>query len=189
MRAPRCCAPLPTDDVSRVFGVIARCLAASTVALLVALSHPQAQEAVPKPIVQGWADDRLLPALEGCPALPACLAVLDTFVSPQDRGQGSGVGRAIADNLRRFGEPAKQELLHRAADAHPGWRNLAGDILSYWGGWSSSDVPAIRVALQLRHGGWMARPLAEIKTPEAIQALVEDLAFIGAASQTGWASR
>jgi HEAT repeat protein len=33
----------------------------------------------------------------------------------------------------------------------------------------------------------MARPLAEIKTPEAIQALVEDLAVIGSQSQTGWA--
>jgi HEAT repeat protein len=172
-----------------IFGVIARCLAAAAVALLVALSHPQAQEAAPKPkpSVQGWADDRLLPALEGCPALPACLAILDAFVSPQDRGQQSGVGRAITDNLRRFGEPAKQELLRRAAGAHPGWRNLAGDILSYWGDWSPSDLPAMQAALRLQHGGWIARPLAEIKTPEAIQALVEDLAIIGAASQTGWA--
>jgi HEAT repeat protein len=48
-------------------------------------------------------------------------------------------------------------------------------------------VPAIRAALRLQHGGWIAWPLAEIRTPEAIEALVEDLAIIGSASQTGGA--
>ena len=170
-----------------LLGVAIRCFAAAVVALLAALSHAQAQEVVRAPRVDGWADHKLVVELEGCPALPACLAILDAVVSPRDLGRQSGVGRAIADNLRRFGEPAKQELLGRTVGAHPGWRNLAGDILSHWGGWSPSDVPAIRAALQLQHGGWMARPLAEIGTPEAIQALVEDLAVIGSLSQTGWA--
>jgi hypothetical protein len=44
----------------------------------------------------------------------------------------------MADSLRRFGEPAKQELLRRATGAHPGWRNIAGAILMYWRDWSPS---------------------------------------------------
>jgi HEAT repeat protein len=48
-------------------------------------------------------------------------------------------------------------------------------------------VPAIRAALRLEHGGWIARPLGRIKTSEAIEALVEDLAVAGSMSQTGWA--
>jgi HEAT repeat protein len=170
-----------------ILGVAVRCLPAVAVALLTALSHAKAQEAVRDPTERTRAEHNIVLELEGCPALPACLVVLDAFVSPRDDGRGSSAARAIAHKLLRFGEPAKQELLRRAAGAHPGWRNLAGDILQYWEAWSPSDVPAIRAALQLRHGGWIARPLAAIKTPEAIQALVEDLPFIGAESQTGWA--
>src|SRR5262245_59067570 len=100
-----------------ILGVALRCLAAVAVALLTVSSfYGQSQEVVrDHPIVHGWADHKLVPALEGCPALPTCLSILDTFVSPRNRGQLSGVGREIADNLRRFGEPAKQELLRRAA--------------------------------------------------------------------------
>jgi hypothetical protein len=125
--------------------------------------------------------------LDRCRDLPACLAVLDDFVASLSPGQASDEGPTIAGSLKRFGETAKQELLRRAASADPGWRNLVGDVLSYWGGWSSSDVPALRAALRLQHGGWIARPLAEIRTPEAIEALVEDLAVAGAVNQTGWA--
>jgi hypothetical protein len=116
-----------------------------------------------------------------------CLAMLDAVVAPVDDGGLNEAARKISTNLQRFGEPAKQELLRRAAGAHPGWCNLAGGILQFWGSWSPSDVAAIRAALQLQHGGWIARSLVAIKTPEAIQALVEDLAFAGAATQTGFA--
>jgi hypothetical protein len=171
-----------------ISSVTARRIAAAAIALLTVLSHAQAQEAVRAPRTDGWADHDLVADLEGCPALPACLAILESRFPLRNTGQQSGVGKEIAHNLRRFGEPAKHELLRRASGAHPGWRNLAGDILSKWGGWSPTDVPAIRAALQAQRGGWMARPLAEIKTPEAIQALVEDLALLGnAANQTGWA--
>jgi hypothetical protein len=133
------------------------------------------------------AAQKLVLELKECSDLPACLTSLDAFVPSLSRGQASGLGDTIAHSLRRFGEVAKQELLRRAASPDPGWPNLAGDILSYWGGWSPSDVPALRAALRFQHGGWIARPLAGIRTPEAIEALVEDLAVIGAESQTGWA--
>jgi len=169
-----------------IFGGTARYFAAAAIALLTALAQAQAQaqREAPDGLVP---EPRLMLELEGCPTLPACLSILDAVVPARDCGCTKGAGKAIADKLRRFGEPAKQDLLRRAAGTHPGWRNLAGDILSYWRAWFPSDVPALRAALQLHHGGWIARPLAEIKTAEAIQALVEDLAAIGAASQTGWA--
>ena len=165
-----------------------RCFAAAIVALLAALSLARAQDVSRDPNPRERAGQRLVLELEGCPDLPACLAILDAFLPSLQRGQSSGVGTSIASSLRRFGEPAKQELLRRAAGALAGWRNLAGDILAYWGGWLPSDVPAIRASLQLDHGGWMARPLAEIATPEAIEALIEDLAALrDAQNQTGWA--
>lgn len=80
----------------------------------------------------------------------------------------------------------KQELLKRATGSHPGWRNVAGAILGEWHSFSSSDVPPLREALRESPGGWVARSLGEIGTPEAIQALVEDLPN-GSESQTGFA--
>ena len=162
-----------------------RLFPAATVVLLTV--GALAQDPVQDFAARARAEQRLALEMEGCPAVLACLAMLDAVVSPQDDGRLNGAASTISNNLRRFGEPAKQELLRRAAGAHPGWGNLAGGILQYWGIWSPSDVPAIRAALRLHHGGWIARPLAAIKTPEAIQALVEDLAFAGAASQTGFA--
>jgi len=58
-----------------LLGVAIRCFAAAVVALLAALSHAQAQEVVRAPRVDGWADHKLVVELEGCPALPACLAI------------------------------------------------------------------------------------------------------------------
>jgi hypothetical protein len=124
--------------------------------------------------------------LNGCQALPECLMLLDKTVFPR-YAQLLHDEREIANNLRRFGGAAKQELLRRAAGEDPAWRNLAGAVLIYWGGWSPSDVPALRSALQAQRGGWVARPLGEIASPDAIQALVDDLAVSGAANQTGWA--
>jgi hypothetical protein len=162
-----------------------RCFFAAAVALLTVLAPTRdlAQDFV----ARARAEHKLALEMEGCPAVPACLAMLDAVVAPVDDGGLNEAARKISTNLQRFGEPAKQELLRRAAGAHPGWRNLAGGILQFWGSWSPSDVAAIRAALQLQHGGWIARSLVAIKTPEAIQALVEDLAFAGAATQTGFA--
>ena len=88
--------------------------------------------------------------------------------------------------LKQFGEPAKHELLRRAAGNDCGWRHLARAILWGWGPWMPSDVPELRLALLKDPGGWLARPLREIGTPEAIQALVEDLPK-GSENQTDFA--
>src|ERR1039458_7916486 len=125
--------------------------------------------------------------LDTCPTLSACLALLDKAVPSRDDGEGSN-GDVLARDLRRFGEPAKQELLRRAIGSHPGWRNVAGAILADWGGWKGEDVPALRAALRLDHGGWVARPLGQIGTPDAIRALVMDLSTASdIESQTGFA--
>jgi HEAT repeat protein len=171
---------------ARIWRAAARCIAAAVV-LLTALSPVPAQDMARGDGPFERAVRELVLDLDGCQELPACLGVLDGFVPSLSFAQSSGVGKTLAYSLKRFGETAKQELLQRAASADPGWRNLAGDILSYWGGWSPSDVPAIRAALRLQRGGWIARPLAEIRTPEAIETLVEDLAAAGAMNQTGWA--
>jgi HEAT repeat protein len=125
--------------------------------------------------------------LDTCPTLSACLALLDKAVPSQDDGEGSN-GDVLARDLRRFGEPAKQELFRRAIGSHPGWRNVAGAILAEWGSWTGEDVPALRAALKLDHGGWVARPLGQIGTPDAIGALVEDLSTeADIENQTGFA--
>lgn len=123
--------------------------------------------------------------LDNCPSLQACLKILDRVVPAYDDGEGSN-GDVLANKLRRFGDPAKHELLKRATGDHPGWRNVAGAILSEWRSWTPSDVPELREALRKDPGGWVARPLGEIGTPDAIQALVDDLPN-GSESQTGFA--
>ncbi|MBO0765724.1 MAG: hypothetical protein J2P50_14205 [Hyphomicrobiaceae bacterium] len=87
---------------------------------------------------------KLLLEVEECPNWPVCLALLDAYLPSLKPHQSSGVGQPIANLLQRFGDPARQELLRRAAGADAGWRNLAGEILAYWGSWSPADVPAIR---------------------------------------------
>ena len=171
---------------ARIWRAAARCFAAA-IALLTALSLVSAQDMAQRRSPFEGPRQKLVLELSRCRDLPMCLAVLDDFVPSLSSGAESGVGPTIADRLKRFGDTAKRELLRRATSADPGWPNLAGDILSYWGGWSPSNVPALRAALRLQHGGWIARPLAEIRTTEAIEALVEDLAVAGAMNQTGWA--
>jgi HEAT repeat protein len=115
------------------------------------------------------------------------LAILDKAVPLQDDGEGSS-GDVLARYLRRFGEPAKQELLRRAIGSHPGWRNVAGAILADWGSWTSEEVPALQAALGMDHGGWVAMPLGQIGTPDDIRALDEDLSTSAdIESQTGFA--
>jgi HEAT repeat protein len=125
--------------------------------------------------------------LDTCALLSACLTLLDRVVPAQDDGEGSN-SAILARDLRRFGEPAKQELLRRAVGNHAGWRNVAGAILADWGTWTVDDVPALRAALVMDHAGWVARPLSQIGSATAIHALVEDLSQGNdVANQTGFA--
>lgn len=125
------------------------------------------------------------PRLDHCATLGDCLRLLDRVVPATDNGEGSN-SEILAHDLERFGEPAKQELLKRAAGPHPGWRNVAGSILWSWSSWNPADVPALRDALRKQPGGWVAKPLGEIGTPEAIKALAEDLSIASdSENQTG----
>jgi len=127
------------------------------------------------------------PGLDHCPTLGECLRLLDSVVPAMDNGEGSN-SEILARDLERFGEPAKQELLKRASGQQPGWRNVAGAILWSWDSWSPADVPALRDALRKDPGGWVAKPLGEIGTPDAIKALVEDLSIASdSENQTGLA--
>jgi hypothetical protein len=123
--------------------------------------------------------------LNDCPSLEACLQLIDQVVPARDDGEGSNA-TVLANKLRRFGDSAKHELLKRATGHQPGWRNVAGAILSEWHSWTPSDVSELHEALRKQPGGWVARPLGEIATPEAIQALVEDLPK-GGENQTDFA--
>jgi HEAT repeat protein len=127
------------------------------------------------------------PGFDRCPALGECLQLLNSVVPAIDDGEGSN-SEVLARDLERFGEPAKQELLKRAAGSNPGWRNVAGAILWSWDSWSPADVPALSEALRKDSGGWVAKPLGEIGTPDAIRTLVEDLAIASdSENQTGFA--
>lgn len=123
--------------------------------------------------------------LDDCPSLEACFRLLDRAISATDDGEGSNAD-VLANKLRRFGDTAKRELLKRATGDHPGWRNVAGAILSEWHSWTPSNVPELHEALRKDPGGWVARSLGEIATPQAIQALVEDLPK-GSQNQTDFA--
>jgi len=120
-----------------------------------------------------------------CSSLTECLKLLDGVASTAGPGMGPEE-EEIRQVLRQFGEPAKHELLRRAAGTDRGWRDLAGAILWGWDSWTPSDVPELRSALLKDPGGWLARPLGEIGTPEAIRALVEDLPK-GSENQTDFA--
>jgi HEAT repeat protein len=122
--------------------------------------------------------------MANCPSLQACMTLLNTAVPATDDGEGSNA-EILARDLGRFGDAAKQELLNRAVGPQPDWRNVAGAILGEWPSWSPSDVPKLRDALRKDPGGWVARPLGRIATPEAVHALVEDLPN-GSESQTGF---
>ncbi|NEX93871.1 HEAT repeat domain-containing protein [Caulobacter sp. 17J65-9] len=114
-------------------------------------------------------------AVRGCPDLTACLAALDRVAPAEDTGVWAKETEELAQILAKLGHPAKAALLARATGDRPGLRNLAGSILSEWPEFTPADVPALAEALRLDRGGWVARPLGRIGTPEAIQALVADL--------------
>jgi HEAT repeat protein len=123
--------------------------------------------------------------LHSCSSLAECLKLLDAVAFTAGPGMGPEE-EDIRGILKQFGEPAKHELLRRAVGNKIGWRHLAGAILWGWGAWTPSDVPELRSALLKDPGGWLARPLGEIGTPEAIRALVEDLPK-GSDNQTDFA--
>jgi len=134
-----------------------------------------------------WPSDAVqIPAgMHSCASLAECLKILDEVASAAGPGMGPEE-EEIRGLLKQFGEPAKHELLRRAAGNNIGWRHLAGAILWGWGSWTPSDVPELRSALLKDPGGWLARPLGEIGSPEAIRALVEDLTK-GSENQTDFA--
>jgi hypothetical protein len=127
----------------------------------------------------------LPPSFNACPSLDVCLRSLDSTASTADGSIGPDE-EAFARKLSTFGEPAKHELLRRAAGSDVKWRNLSGAILAKWKTWSPSDVPELRAALRMDPGGWMAGPLGTIGTPAAIEALVEDFPK-GSENQTDFA--
>lgn len=122
-----------------------------------------------------------------CKALDECLKALDATATRRADGSGWDGDAKFAARLEQFGQPAKRELLKRAVSENPGWRNLAGAILMNWQSLEPADVPALIEALQKEPGGWVARPLGRIGTPEAIAALADDVRQHGAANQSGWA--
>lgn len=128
---------------------------------------------------------QLPPGMHSCPSLDACLKLLNGVASTADGGIGPNE-EAARGILQRFGDPAKRELLRRAAGNDAGWRNFAGAILADGWSWGPSDIPELRSALLKDPGGWSAGPLGEIGNPEAIRALVEDLPK-GSDNQTDFA--
>ena len=147
---------------------------ASTLAFLILCAMPRGTHAFSLPAT-----------FNACRNLESCLNALDPKAKTSD-GSTSPDEEAIAARLSTFGEPAKIELLKRAAGDNMGWRNLSQAILYSWKAWSPSDVPGLQAALRRDPGGWMAKPLASIATPAAIAALVEDLPK-GSENQTDFA--
>ncbi len=113
--------------------------------------------------------------MSGCPTLQECMSILEMIAPSKYQGVMYGDEREIAINLLRFGEAAKQELLKRARAHRSGVQNLASVILKEWKNWSPSDIPALSEVLRKHNNGWLAGPLGEIGTHEAITVLVEDL--------------
>jgi len=130
-----------------------------------------------------------LPAgFANCETLQTCIHALDLIAPSRESGAGSpSLDRQLAIRLEAFGEPAKREVLKRAAGTDKGWRRLAGWLLMYWQSFNDSDVPALIAALQAEPGGGAARALGRIGTTAAVDALAEDVRLHGAENQSGWA--
>jgi HEAT repeat protein len=113
--------------------------------------------------------------IDNCPSLDECLRIIGTSEQAGGSSVDDDLLKGLAKRLHRFGDPAKRELLKRAAGDDGGWQYLAREILMYWGEWEPTDIPALRAALRRSPNSSIARPLGEIGTQEAIQVLVEDL--------------
>jgi HEAT repeat protein len=123
--------------------------------------------------------------MAGCPTLDDCLSVLDQRKKTPLGGIGPG-DREIAIYMQRFGEPAKQAMLARLNGDDRGWSNLAEIVLAEWPSLEPQDVPQLAAALARHPGGWVARALGKIPTPEAIKVLVEDIKKNGTSNQSGF---
>ena len=123
--------------------------------------------------------------MRGCKTLAACLRILDRY-EKSDAGIGP-VDEGITAYMRRFGVPAKEAMLVKANGHDEGWKNLAGYFLSEWPAFEAKDVPQLVSALEKDPGGWVARSLAKIPTPQAIDALVKDITKNGTRNQSGFA--
>lgn len=125
------------------------------------------------------------PGFEECRTLEECLAAMDADAHSRSHGAGSKQDDVYRARLETFGERAKRALLARAAGDDRGWSNLAGAVLMEWQPLGPDDVPALVAALRAEPNGWVARPLARIATPEAVEALSADVRAHGAQGQSG----
>lgn len=133
--------------------------------------------------------DKKIPNLSTCQTLKDCLDSLNPLAAARSDGSIPPEAADVSAQLLRFGEPAKQELLARAAGRNNrGWASYADSLLGEWrGAWTVEDIPKLRQALQNQPGHAVARVLGKIGTPEAIKILVEDLSPFNFESQTGYA--
>lgn len=119
------------------------------------------------------ADERLDAATSSCQSVDDCLNVLYDW-SRTYNGRVEDVTVAVT-NLKRFGNPMRDALLHRAIGSDRRLSQLSDVFLNAWHGWTPSDVPALARALSVNPGGMVARSLGEVGTPEAMQALADDM--------------
>ncbi len=125
------------------------------------------------------------PKFEDCRTLNECLKAMDADAHSRSHGGSYARDDAYRAKLETFGEPAKHELLKRAASEDRAWSDLANSVLEKWEPLGPKDVPALIAALKRNPGGWVARPLGRIGTPEALAALAEDIRLHGTANQSG----
>ncbi len=69
----------------------------------------------------------------------------------------------------------RDALLDRATGSDHRLSQLSDLFLNAWHGWTTRDVPALARALSVNPGGMVARSLGEVGTPEAMQALADDM--------------
>lgn len=125
------------------------------------------------------------PKFEDCRTLDECLAAMDADAHSRSGGSTAKQDDVYRARLESFGEPAKRVLLARASGDDSGWRNVAGAVLMDWKPLGPEDVPALIAALKKDPGGWVARPLGRIATPEALAALAQDVRLHGKNNQSG----
>lgn len=122
-------------------------------------------------VTQG--DERLDAATSSSQSVDDCLNALYDW-SRTYNGRVEDVAVAVT-NLKRFGEPMRDALLDRATGSDRRLSQLSDVFLNAWHGWTPSDVPALARALSVNPGGMVARSLGEVGTPEAMEALADDM--------------
>lgn len=128
--------------------------------------------------------------LADCRTLDECFSALEADPPEVESEFDIPEVESVAAILKaRFADEAKSALLDRALNGSGDWRASASIILWAWGDWKEEDIPALRAILQQDHGNAVARALGEIGTPEAIDALVENLSYTHSFSPTAFALR